>query len=395
MNDLTLGFERETGQVIGTGLPAGAAGEAFLALLTGLDLAFDRADGRLCRAVVQAVAADGSVTVEKQVAAILIKLFGPAAPALVRDAATSPGHGPRVLSPEPGLADTLSIRARLDAVWVTSPVPAGSPGWAAEAAELAVRAGLPGLAGLPSGSQPAGSPPALVQRVAAEAESLRRHRARRSGLQWLLDFGEVPAGAFQPALSPRSDLTVRREGTPGRLVVEASLAPGADCSALSGCQARLIDPEIRRILAQASFAVSGNRARAELQIPFPLGQLPECWAEVVRDKREPVRSLTGYRARRALRWADAALRAERAPAGLDPAASTADWSALAGETWNRCRLDWAAAGDADRAYLAALAASRHRDRRRRVGRAPSPTAAEIASQVARPGPACFAEERGR
>lgn len=394
MNDLTLGFERETGQVIGAGLPAGAAGEAFLALLTGLDLAFDRADGRLCRAVVQAVAADGSVTVDEQVAAILIRLFGPAAPALVRDAATSPGHGPRVLSPELGLADTLSSRARLDAVRVTSPVPAGSPGWAAEAAELVARAGLPGLTALPPGPQPAGSLPILAQPVTAEAESLRRHRGRRSGLQWLLDPGAIPAGVFQPGLSPRSDLTVRRESRPGRLVVEASPAPSADYSALSRCQARLIDPEIRRILAQASFAVFGSRAQVELRIPFPLGELPECWVEVVWDKRDPVRSVTGYRARRALRWADAALRAERAPAGLDPAASPADWSALAGQAWNRCRLDWTAAGDADRAYLAALAAGRHRDRRRRVGQAPSPTAAEIARQVARPGPACFAEERG-
>lgn len=395
MNDLTLGFERETGQVIGTGLPAGAGGEAFLALLTGLDLAFDRADGRLCRAVVQAVAADGSVTVDKQVAAILIKLFGPAAPALVRDAATSPRQEPRVLSPVPGLADTLSSLARLEAARSTSPVAAGSPGWAAEAAELAVRAGLRGLAGFPTGSRPAGSPLVLVKPVAAEVESLRRHRARRAGLQSLLDPGAVPQGVFQLGLSPRSNLVVRRERGPDRLVIEAPLAPGADCGALSGCQARLVDPEIRRILAQAAFTVSGNRARAELRIPFPLGELPECWVEVVRDKLNPVRDSTGYRVRRALRWADAALRAERAPAGLDPTARAADWSALAREAWNRCCLDWAAAGDADRADRAALAASRHRDRRRRVDRAPSPTAAEIARQVPRPSPGYFAEEYGR
>ena len=48
----------------------------------------------------------------------------------------------RVLSPEPGLTAVLSSLARLDAARVTSPVPPGSPWWAAEAAELAHRAGL-------------------------------------------------------------------------------------------------------------------------------------------------------------------------------------------------------------------------------------------------------------
>ena len=54
MNDLTPSFERETGQVILEGLPAGVAGEAPLIPVPGLDLAFDRADGRLCRVVVDA-----------------------------------------------------------------------------------------------------------------------------------------------------------------------------------------------------------------------------------------------------------------------------------------------------------------------------------------------------
>ena len=48
---LTSSFERETGQVIFEGIPAGVAGEAPLIPVPGLDLAFDRADGRLCRVV--------------------------------------------------------------------------------------------------------------------------------------------------------------------------------------------------------------------------------------------------------------------------------------------------------------------------------------------------------
>jgi hypothetical protein len=111
---------------------------------------------------------------------------------------------------------------------------------------------------------------------------------------------------------------------------------------------------------------------------------------VVQDKRRPVRSAAGYRTRRALRWADAALRAERAPAALDPAATRADWSALAAAAWDRCRIDWAAAGDADRAYLAARRQAVV-DPRACVPRVPSATAAEIARRVPLAGPDCLAE----
>ena len=52
MNDLRPSFEREAGQVTLQGLPASAAGEALLTPVPGLDLAFDRVDGHLCRAVV-------------------------------------------------------------------------------------------------------------------------------------------------------------------------------------------------------------------------------------------------------------------------------------------------------------------------------------------------------
>ena len=96
-----------------------------------------------------------------------------------------------------------------------------------------------------------------------------------------------------------------------------------------------------------------DRVRAELQLPFPLDELPESWIEVVQDKLWPVRSAKGHRIRRALRWADAALRAERAPAGLAPHSTHEDWAALAAAAWDRCRRDWEAAGDADRADLAA------------------------------------------
>ena len=228
--------------------------------------------------------------------------------------------------------------------------------------------------------------------MAAEVESLEKDCTHLAGTQWMLDPGMVPAGLFQFGLSPYSDLVVLRGGQ-DRIVVEALLAPGADRRALSRCRARLVIPAVRRILAEAAFTVVGSKARAELRLPFRPDELAESWIEVVHDKRRPVRSATGHRIRRALRWADAALRAERAPAALDPAATRADWSALAAAAWDRCRIDWAAAGDADRAYLAA----RRQvvvDPRACVPRVPSAAAAEIARRVPLAGPACLAEVVG-
>ena len=396
MNDLTPSFERETGQVTLEGLPAGAAGEAFLTPVPGLDLAFDRADGRLCRAVVDVAGAGGSVAVGEQAAAMLIRLFGQEAPGAVLGAAlpcsTEPGGG-RTLSPEPGLARTLSSLARLYAVRATSPVPPSSPRWAAEAAELAERAGLPAMTGATTGPLPAAPPRVPVLDVAAEVESLEKDCPHLAGTQWMLDPGTVPPGLFQFGLSPYSDLVVAHAGRQSRIVVEALLAPGADRRALSRCRARLVIPAVRRILAEAGFAVVGSKARAELRLPFRPDALAETWIEVVQDKRRPVRSATGHQTRRALRWADAALRAERAPAALDPAATRADWSALAAAAWDRCRIDWAAAGDADRAYLAARRQAVV-DPRACVPRVPSATATEIARRVPLAGPACVAEAMG-
>jgi hypothetical protein len=398
MNDLTPSFERETGQVMLEGLPAGAAGEAPLVPAPGLDLAFDRADGRLCRVVVDAAGTDGSIAVGEQVAAILTRLFGAEAMSVVSEPARN-----RVLSPEPGLTATLSRLARLDAVRATSPIPPGSPSWAAEAAELAERAGLHARARAeaaitatrPSGPGLAAPPPALD--VAAEVESLEKDRVRLIGLNWLLDPDLVPEGLFRPGLSPYSDLLVSHEGAQGWVTVEALVAPGADTDALSRCLARLVDPSVRRVLAQAGFTrAAPDRARAELRLPFPLDEVPESWIEVVQDKHWPVLSAKGHRIRRALRWADAALRAERAPAALALPSTREDWGALAAAAWEQCRRDWEAAGDADRAYLAAVRQAAFDGKTRTcVPRPPSATAAEIARQKPIDGPAYLAEALGR
>jgi hypothetical protein len=414
--NLTPSFERETGQVILEGLPAGVAGEAPLVPVPGLDLAFDRADGHLCRAVVDAAGTDGTVAVGEQVAAILTRLFGAEASSLVSSTAAEPPGASgraRALSPEPGLAEALSGLARLDAARATSPVPPGSPWWAAEAAELAERAGWPARAraeahqalarllgppdspetvpedavraalavariagtdnpaaarrlteaiGKRPGPRLAAAPPVPAFDVAAEVKCLAKDQAGLAGLQWMLDPGLVPGGLFRSGLSPHSDLFVRHAAAQGLVVVEALLAAGADGGALARCRVRLVDPAVRRVLARAGFSQAEpagtpqpapGRVRAELRLPFPLDELPESWVEVVQDEHQPVRSARGHRIRRALRWADAALRAERAPAGLAPQSSHEDWAALAAAAWERCRRDWQAAGDIHRAGLAA------------------------------------------
>ena len=220
-------------------------------------------------------------------------------------------------APNQGWPERLSSLARLYAVRATSPVPPSSPRWAAEAAELAERAGLPEMTGATTGPLPAAPPRVPVLDVAAEVESLEKDCPHLAGTQWMLDSGTVPPGLFQFGLSPYSDLVVAHAGRQSRIVVEALLAPGADRRALSRCRARLVIPAVRRILAEAGFAVVGSKARAELRLPFRPDALAETWIEVVQDKRRPVRSATGHQTRRALRWADAALRAERAPAALD------------------------------------------------------------------------------
>ncbi len=449
--NLTPSFEREIGQVIFEGLPAGVAGEAPLIPVPGLDLAFDRADGRLCRVVVDAAGTDGSIAIGEQAAVMLIRLFGAEAPSVVSDIATEPvgaSAGAHLFSPEPRLAGMLSNLARLDAARATSPVAPGSPWWAAEAAELAEHVGLHARAraeghqalaklieqldsintsvlpeqaaqaalavaaisaaddpvaatrlreaiGGRSGLRPVAPPPIPEFDVTAEVESLEKDRVRLGGLQWMLDPDLVPDWLFQPGLSPYSDLFVRYEGAKGQAMVEALLAPGTDCGALARCLARLVDPSVRRVLAQAAFTtVTPDRVRAELQLPFPLDELQESWIEVVQDKMWPVHSAKGHRIRRALRWADAALRAERGPAGLAPHSAHEDWTALAAAAWERCRRDWEAAGDGDRVYLAARRQAAF-DPRACVPQAPSVTAADIAGQAPIDGPAYLAEVLGR
>ena len=410
---LTPAYQSETGQVVLAGTPTGAAGEAGLIPVPGLELVFDCADGRLARVVVDGSESGGPPGLDVSVTRILKSAFGQMAPAAVRRAATQGGIK-RALSPNPRLSTVWSRLARLDFTRATSPVPPASPLWAAEAAQLARKGGLHGrartearraaaglaeilklapasaslaeiallVADLAAPEQPdaarllldsakkqhAGPPdPWPVRHTASPGRSNGSGGLLRAGgpspglgsgsrtvpgLQWSFDARIMPAGVFRPGLSPLSDLSVSYGNGRDQVIVEATLVPRPDAGALSRCRARLVDPLVRRVLASASFVTHGPRARAELTPAFPLDELAETWIEVVDDEHRVVHSERLHRIRRALRWADAALRAERRPAGLEALAAGQDWRALAASAWEHCRFDWQAAGDADRAYLA-------------------------------------------
>lgn len=369
MHDLTPSYVPETGEVILDGSPAGPAGEAGLIPVTGVELAFDRAHGHLVRAIVDPA---GAPAME-----LVTSLFGRHAAGTLRDLAEqADGASQRGMRPAAGQCAALSNLARLDAIRATSPVRASSPWWAAEAAMLAEQAGLHSRtlaeAGRASCTLRSGRPHRSRQSAmdaAAEVANVRKSCV--PGLHWVLDPGITPPDVFRPGLTPYSDLHVRRDAGSDCVIVQATPAPGADRLATARWHARIVDPSRtsqRRVLTEAEFKVSGSRLLAELRCP-PAGS-EETWLEVVDDLERPVRSSKAHRIQRALRWADAALRAERAPKGIAPRSTPADWAALATVAWERCRLDWAAAGDHDRA------------------------AAVLVSRMPVPGPVCLAEILG-
>jgi hypothetical protein len=391
----TVSYDADTDQVELEGLPTGAAGGASLTPVRDLELIFDRADGHLARVVLGPEEPAGSIAVGAAAAAVLTGLFGDEVLAAVDARAGQRAHlsGGR-------LSSALSRLSRLDAARLTSPARSESPLWAAEAAELARQGGLRvraqaearrAVAGLADVLIGAPRTEGLTRAAAAvadlaeadEPELARRLRAPRwgvagsaesgspavrdgemrhnhelyaddLGLRCSLDPDMVPAGVFLPGLSPVSDLTVRASADPDRVIVEALLRPEADREALVRCRVRLVDPAARRVLSVASFAAAeGSRVRAELPVPFPVAELRDAaWVEVVDDEHRPVRSERLRQLRLALRWADAALRAEVSPDGLAAGLSSGEWADLAAGAWERCRRYWDDAGDPARAYLA-------------------------------------------
>ena len=330
----------DAAQITLEGPPAGPGGGASLSPVPGVELVFDRAGGCLSQVVVEAGEPFGPAVPGEPALAYLGRVLGGRVAAAVRQApyGTVPPVMPR---PHPTAIAALSRLARLDSARRTTPVP-WSPLWGMEAAELAGKAGWAERTGACHGAPAfAIAGPGRPAAVAA--------RASTSPSGWL-DPAVVPPAVFRYGLSPDSDLDIRVHDDGSLVSVEAVIAPGAGRSALASCRVRLVDSDARRVLAVSPLCLDGLRARAWLPAPAGPGTL---WVEVVDDERRPVPGTRLRRMRRALRWADTALRAASRPAGLDPGRTDEQWARLAALAWDRCRADWAAAGDAGRAAAAA------------------------------------------
>lgn len=341
----------DAAQIVLQRMPTGAGGGASLVAVPGVEMVFDRAGGRLSRLIVDLAELEPG----KPATAYVRTMFGDAAVTGLRQAPLIAVE--RIaLRAEPGTTATLaalSRLARLRAARLTSPVPA-SPLWAVEAAQLVRQAGPPGRhcdGAYGAVIDMLTTRPLLASRPpAGSVPEDGPDRAGRTPAGWL-DPALTPPGVFRHGLSPESDLIVRDFGA--TLAVEALLADSAGGQALGRCLVRLVDSDARRVLATAPFRSWGQRARADLRAPAQLNAQGAYWIEVTDDECRPVQGTRLRRVRLALRWADAALRAESRPAGLAPGLTGEQWAQMAARAWDRCRAEWEAAGDPDRAYLAA------------------------------------------
>jgi hypothetical protein len=391
----TVSADWHAAQIMLRGFPTGAGGGASLVPAPGVELVFDRADGQLSQLIVDVAGQGGQAEPSQAAIAYVRATFGDAtAVSLIK----APRLGVRqvALRTEPDTAAALaalSRLARMRAARLTSPVPC-SPLWAVEAAQLAHQAGPAGRhcggAERPVTDVLMAGPPLTGLEPDAQPE-----RCDRWPSGWL-DPALIPVGVFKHGLSPESDLILCGSGA--ALIVEARLAGLASGQALGRCRARLIDSDARRVLACARFHSGGQRGEAALRVPAGLSAPGRYWLEAVDDEHRPVQGTRLRRIRRALRWADAALRAESRPAGLAPGLTGGQWAQLASHAWDQCRADWEGAGDADRAYLAAArraAIAGEAPGSRRPPVPPSWWSDRLARRAVQPAPPFLAEEGGR
>jgi len=375
----TLIADLNAARVSWSGAPTGAGGSAYLTPVPGVTLAFDRADGWLSGLTVQLGPAGSPVTDEA--VAWIAGMFGNGTAAAVRDAHRAPARQLLLRTRAHALRAAARL-ARLEAARVTSPVPA-APLWDAEAVALArlANARLPrrvrGGAGSPAAQLDESSAclPAAVQ-LRAPCHPMAGIGTPSSTVPWsgprvhaFLDPGLVPPRVFRFGLWPETDLILRPDPSGAPLfTAEASLLSGATGADLADCRVRMVRAAGRQVLATAPLHVcrpartadggEGRTARAHAILPVTaeaqaLIRCGEVWAEIVADGRRPADGTRLRHIRRALRWADAALRAESRPHGLADETADYQWLDLAALAWERCQADWEAAGRLARAALAA------------------------------------------
>jgi hypothetical protein len=400
-----LRFETSAGLVVQDWAQVGPAGGAWLRPAPDIELVFDRLSGELCCLAISGGPPGSPWTLSEPAAAFLNRLCGPRAADQARRVAGRQRAAPGLIAGA-SLSGALSALACLRAARATSPVPA-SPWWDAEEAQLAQSAGFADLAQAAAdaavralavlaspqlaGRQAAAARSAadIAQTAETAAANLVRELVRGAAIQpagacqtvpleesatwpgdqqvqdqagsdltWMLDLTLVTAGLFLPALWPEDDLAVVLPSAAGdSIAVTAQLAPGADRDALRNCRARLVLPPQQmlagRVVAEGFFTSAGSRAVTEVPLPSPGYEPDGAWIEIVSGDVVPVHTRKYRLGKRALRWGDAALRAEQRPRGLAPRFSGRDWLAFAAAAWQGCRDDWDAAGDSALASLAA------------------------------------------
>jgi hypothetical protein len=158
----------------------------------------------------------------------------------------------------------------------------------------------------------------------------------------LLDLATLPTGLFRAAEDPNADLEL--EATGDGVMVTVKLVRGTSLSGDDGFVARLVDASEHRVLAQGALSGSAGLARATLNLTMSREHPDrDLWVEVVRGTNERVEGALWHEERKALRWGQAALRAERL--------RLEGWRLAAAGNWARCGDAWALAEDDERAFL--------------------------------------------
>jgi len=403
-------FDDDLGQVVAAGLPTGAAGGVEISPAPGVTCTFDALTGAFSELVVDPAAGDNDGRSDSRRRDVLTWLFDTETTQAISDLAHR-GEGLDV-SIAPAHQALLHRLALLEDAEDTDPLVPDSPLWGTEEVFLAHRGKLGALAELHAvrtASRLAGlieqRPDLLDVALGAEhvqdaamlvANLVERHdpeaaEALRAGYspaveehleasvdedRWLpalsgvlaggvadglavppqLDLLLLPEHTFRLGELPSADLVVH--GNSAELLVTAGLDRRARKSVVESCWARLVDPETKTVLDAAPFYLDRTdqgrptAATARLRINDADIDFHRTALEVVADRDRPVQSRALRHARRALRLANAALRAERRPHALHPGWDETGWSQHARNLWMRAGEQWSAADDTARAALA-------------------------------------------
>jgi len=383
---LYASWQEALGSITLTGAPSGPGGTTEVSPTPGLTVMFDACSGGLCGLLIEVKNGPGLSELEPDAETILEGVLGGVGLGSLRDHLDDSGEPVAVtLDGDAELVGSLArLALALDAQH-TDPVDPASPLWDAEQALLSERCGLRTLAKTHAGR----AAERLVGLVAFEPQLLSgvsRLAVRTVAdlcqpvlpeaskiLTDALDGHGVP-GSYSGYPIERAQLRANQAKTHPPIVIDPSLVPPrtfllaedplddielsiehdtvsvrirleawARRSVVEGCVLRQVDRRSRNVLAEAPLVRAGRLARGELR----LTRRPPDGAdlEVVAGPDEPVGSTRMASRRRALRFADAALRAQRHPSALHPEWDEARWSELAATFWQQSAAAWRDAGD--------------------------------------------------